>query len=140
MGKIDKIPKGSEVWFSEDQKIGHISFPGSKSFSGGYPIDIIVYPDGDVISGKPDEKTGVPEKIEGKLAEEARALVDEHRDKFQLWGIEAGNHPTKCSRIEVKTKETDFSRASIWAKKKELVISVFQSTGEEKIIRIPLVV
>lgn len=133
---VGKIPSGSEVWFSEDQKIGHITFPGSKSFSGGYPIDIIVYPDGDVISGKPD----VPEKIEGKLAEEARAFVDEQRDKFQLWGIDAGNHSTKCSRIEIRTKGTDFCRASIWAKKKELVISVFPTDGEEKVIRIPLAV
>lgn len=137
---INKIPSGSEVWFSEDQKIGHITFPGSKSFSGGFPVDITVYPDGDVISGKPDEKTGVPEKIEGKLAEEAHAFVDGERDKFQLWGIEEGGHPTKCSRIEVRTKETDFSRASIWVKKKELVISIFQGIGEEKIIRIPLMV
>jgi len=136
---INKIPSGSEVWFSEDQKIGHITFPGSKSFSGGYPIDIIVYPDGDVIFGKPNEKTGVLEKIQGKLAEEARAFVDEQRDKFQLWGIKAGNHSTKCSRIDVRTKEKNLCRASIWAKKKELVISVFQSNGEEKIHRIPLV-
>ena len=140
MGGIDKIPNGSEVWFSEDQKFGHITFPGSKSFSGGYPIDIIVYPDGDVISGKPDQKTGVPEKIEGKLAEEARAFVDEQRDKFQLWGIEAANHPTKCSRIDVMTKEEGICRAYIWAKKKELVIEIFQSNGEEKIHRIPLMV
>lgn len=136
-----KIPSGSEVWFDDgEQKVGNITFPGSKSFNGSFPVDIIVYPNGDVISGKPDSKTGVPERIEGELAEAACALVDEHRDKFHLWGIEAGNHPTKCSRIEVKTKEMDLCRASIWAKKRELVISVFQETGEEKIVRIPLAV
>lgn len=141
MGGMSRIPSGSEVWFDdEEQKVGHITFPGSKSFDGSYPVDIIVYPDGDVISGKPDEKTGVRESIEGKLAEAARALVDEHRDKFRLWGIEAGNHPTKCSRIEVRTKEKDSVGAYIWAKQKELVISVFQVNGEEKMVRIPLAV
>jgi hypothetical protein len=135
----ERIPSGSEVHFEgEEQKIGCITFPGSKSFDGSYPVDIYVYPDGDVISGKPDQKSSEPQRIEGKLAEAARAFVDERRDKFSLWGIEKGNHPTKCSRVEVRTRGTDFQRASIWAKRKELVISVFQPSGEEKIIRIPL--
>jgi hypothetical protein len=133
----DRIPGGSEVHFEdEEQKLGFITYPGSKSFSGGYPVDIIVYPNGDVISGKPDQKTGVCQRIEGKLAEAARAYVDEQRDKFVLWGVK--DVPKKCGRVDVRTRDGDHCRATIWAKRKELIISVFQPTGEEKIIRIPL--
>jgi hypothetical protein len=131
--KEGKIPKGSKVWFSNEEQIaGHITFPGRKG------TDIVVFPGGIVTSCKIDPTTGELETIKDEeLVKEARAIVDAHRDKFNLCGMKEGHFPVRFNRIEVRNA-LDQCRASIRIEKQDLVISVIQPLGTEKVIKVPI--